>query len=259
MTYAEYVSGSDHTHWDDFYNVTYEVVNSMQTPADKSNSRKPNRPVLIASALVVLLIVGIVIFMVTSNGSDGDSDAAPDFQDAAAAARQGLDTLENLAEIQEPAALGFESKEQVASATLGEPMQVFTVALDDLRSFAAATDDPEPLLEDSDRSIFPVEVDGRARSSVLVEKSDSRFRSVSVGSPSLAQALDSTRPEGDSFVVHVQALSTYLHASRTADGIQMTPVFSDPRFEFTAGRAMAARDALGRMVEAAKAYNGLPD
>lgn len=141
ITYNVYVSGADHTHWIDYYNI------------QKQSGRR--KKFLGAMLLSVRLLTH-------AQSVSTDSDAA-------AGARQSLSALGELVTEQNAQQLGFESPRQAASATLGQPFPAYLVRLDELRAWHPGAS-ADALLKPLDRLIYPVLVDGKVRSSVTVEK-----------------------------------------------------------------------------------------
>jgi len=88
--------------------------------------------------------------------------------------------------------LGFESVNEAERATLGEPIQFFYVRLDQLREFKPE-DDPNELLIDAKRYLYPVLVDGKLRSAVTVEMLKGKFVAVGFGGASLVAEYDKVR------------------------------------------------------------------
>lgn len=93
-----------------------------------------------------------------SQSSPPETPAPITFDDPKRAATDALANLRHLlAEGQNFREMGFDSLEQLDQATLGEPASVYTVGLDDLREYSPRAD-PQSLLIDSKRVVFPVVV-----------------------------------------------------------------------------------------------------
>lgn len=162
--------------------------------------------------------------------------------------------------------MGFTSPDEVRIATLGEPMRVFMVRLDQLRNYQPGSD-PNRLLSGGDHVIYPVEVEGHVRSSVIIGKTKGQWKAVSFGSPNLVKMLSTVRKENSDaaglptfsyFVVHVPALNLYFIAHRINEVLLFTPLLDDPRYKFKAGATMLADRTFEAILPAAKAHDGLP-
>jgi hypothetical protein len=159
------------------------------------------------------------------------------------------------------AAMGFKSLEEAAEARLGEPLPLFYVRLDQLQEYQPGSD-PEGLLVNSERVIFPVTAKEEVRSSIVVEGAEDGWRAVDFGAPNLIGALSDVRQEsgreGSDFAVWIPSLNLYFLGTRSDPGLSLTPILDDPRFEFVAGGTLSAYDVFTRLLPAARDSNGLP-
>ncbi|MCW5580942.1 MAG: hypothetical protein KIS72_06370 [Luteimonas sp.] len=186
--------------------------------------------------------------------------SAVDARKAGEVAGNALSTLSQLVTEQNHRAMGFESAKEVAGASLGTPLPVYMVQLDELRQYEGA--DPAPMLRPLPQVIYPVLVGGAARSGITVENTGKGWQATGFGSASLSRALaDGARATGagDPFVVHVAALRTYFIGFRDGDGALMfAPIRDEPELEFRAGVAVPATQALLALKASALQYNELP-
>jgi len=208
--------------------------------------------------LRILLLLLPVLAMLPELPMDSDVDAAEKQRSGPQeAAGQGLENLRLLVTEKNLKAMGFESPSEAALAKLGDPMQVFRVPLDELRNYQPNSD-PERLLVDADRIIYPVVVRD-IRSLVIVEKTAKGWQPTNLGSPKLAKVLFDRRKEKSDFIVWVPALNLYFVANRVDNKLMLTPVLDDPNVELSAGRTLPADKVFSLIVPAAKSYNGLPN
>jgi len=175
----------------------------------------------------------------------------------ATAAQHGLATLRQVVNARNYASLGFESEAEVRQATLGEPLQVFQVRLDALRAFTGQTD-PETLLVDIRRTLYPVKVGDRVATSVVVTGARDGWRSSELGNAAVARLVSRYRHGGGDFVVHVPALKSYFVADRVEGKLLLTPVMDDPRTKLRAGETVPADVVFLQLKAASEGYNGLP-
>jgi hypothetical protein len=173
------------------------------------------------------------------------------------AAQGGLATLKQVVNAGNYAALGFASLDEVRQATLGEPLQVYQVRLDALRTFTGATD-PDTLLVDIRRNLYPVRVGERVATSIFVMGTRDGWRTSELGNAAVAQLVSRYRQGSGDFVVHVPALKSYFVAHRVEGTLELTPVMDDPRTQLKAGETLPARDVFTRLQRASEGYNGLP-
>lgn len=177
------------------------------------------------------------------------------------AASNGLVTLRKLVNANNYRSMGFESQEEVNSASLGERLPVFLIRLDQLREFQS-DGDPEKLLTDIGEELYPVLVNGAARSAVLVQKQGSQWSPVSYGGANLVKALGQRRSENSAqlktaapayFEVHVAALNMYFLGYRQESKLMLIPLADDAQYKFTAGTPAPAGEVFAALARAAKA------
>jgi len=216
-----------------------------------------NRTTLVVVISVLILIaVGALVYMQLFGSQAGSPQSSKDPQQAAT---QALATFPKLITADNYQAMGFQSVDEVSRATLGDPLPVFRVRLDQLQQYQPGSD-PEKLLIDGNRVIYPVTVDQQVRSSIVVEGSNNDWKATNMGGPNLIKSLAQVRKERTDFVVQVPALSLYFVARRVENQLTLTPIIKDPRFEsFVPGRALSADQVFTAVLPAAKAHNGLPD
>lgn len=187
-------------------------------------------------------------------------------ESAQAAASQSLSAFRGLVTADNYKEMGFDSPNEVSSAALGEPIQVFTVALDRLSEYQQGTD-PDQLLVDANRVIFPVNVKDEVRSSIVVESAGGKWSTTSYGAPNLVKLLAKTRRSGSEagksplssfFAVQVPALNLYFIGSRVDNKLMLTPVLDDTSYNFRAGATMPATDVFVSLAAAAKRHSGFP-
>jgi hypothetical protein len=151
--------------------------------------------------LVLTLILTLPLAAAAAcSGSRGQGGRAPGIAQNIAAAQtpmtdtentpervaaHSLVTLRKLTSDQTYRDLGFASVGEAEHTTLGEPLRVFFVRLDQLREFTEG-DNARRLLTDANRYIFPVLVAGQLRSAVTVELLNGRWEAVGFGGSVIA-------------------------------------------------------------------------
>lgn len=209
-----------------------------------------------------LLILLLACAAIGHAGAQTMSQQPPvaDTRLATEVAGKSLSTLSQLVTEENYRAMGFESPREAADATLGAPIPVYMVQLDELRAYAGG--DPAALLRPLPQVVFPVNVGGATRSGMTVENAGKGWQATGFGSAALTRALaDAIRASGaaEPMAVHVAALRTYFIGFRAGDGTLMfAPIRDEPEFEFRAGTAVPATQALLALRPAAVRYNGLP-
>jgi len=201
-------------------------------------------------------LVGCATLSPFNPSSGAAGQPAPSATDASAA-QEGLATFQKVINDKNYAALGFGSPDEVRRATLGQPLPIFRVGLDALNASTPQTN-PNTLLVDARRRLYPVEVDRRVATSIFVTQASDGWRATDLGSAAVARAVTRYRTEPSDFIVHVPALKVYFVARRTQGALMLTPVVDDPRLGFKAGDPLPAADAFAALQKAAQGYNGLP-
>jgi len=183
------------------------------------------------------------------------------FADAQAAATDSLSTFRELVNAQNYKELGFESPEEVANATLGEPIHVLVVSLNQLRQYEPGSD-PNRLLTDFNQIHYPVVVGDQVRSAILVDQVNGKWKAGTFGATNLAKLIATARkgtqtsnPSQD-VVVEVPSLGLYFLGHRTEDNkLTLTPLTDYAVFGLRAGGEMPAEEVLAALVPAAKSLN----
>ena len=202
---------------------------------------------IVVIAIIIVVVVGAVYFL-TRSGSTGmpKPDTRADQQQAA---DDALTILRNLAQ-DNYQLLGFTSPEEAQGATLGMPLDVMFVPLDQLREYSPEQS-PDALLSDSRLVLYPVDVNNEVRSSVQVQGSDEGWTPAGFGSTTLIKAVTAISPSQDAFLVQVPSLGLYFVAQREDDSLMLTSLYDEPRFEFSAGRPLDASQVFEAIQSAA--------
>lgn len=209
----------------------------------------------LSRAFATILILTMACNSTGREPEDGVSEQQP-AADPQTAAMQALQTFRQLVNEANYREVGFESPREVDSATLGEPLEVVFVRLDQLREYQPARN-PEDLLSSLNQMSFPVLVDGAARSSIVVQQEqDGRWRSTELGNGTLARQIADARrrlpPAEPQRLVHVGALGLHFLASRADDRLMLTALTTDPDLQLRAGMTEPADTVLARLVPFAR-------
>ncbi len=216
-----------------------------------------------AIVIVSLLLIGPGASIVQAQYTSLREDQR---EAAVVAARTGLRTFAALVNSKNFQAMGFDSAEQVQSATLGTPSQEFMIRLDELQRYKPGTD-VSTLLHPTGRVTFPVVVGDRARSSMVVQLAEQRWQVVSYGAPRYIGMLtrvrerlaaQDRRPATDYFEVRAPALNVVLLGQMDRGRIMLTPVLDDPRLGLKSGERMPSERVMETLAAAAREHNGLP-
>lgn len=193
-------------------------------------------------------------------------DAQVPVKEVQPVALSSLDTLKQLVTRENYRQMGFDSPEEVRSATLGTPLQDFIVRLDRLKEYEPGRR-PDELLTPTSQVIYPVVVNGQARSSITISKIKERWQAVSFGGPNFIKLVSTTLMESSKvtrldyssyFIVRVPSLNLFFLGFRSDNELNLVPLMDDARLEFKAGVGMKAERVFSAILPDAKAHNGLP-
>ena len=221
------------------------------------------RFVTISLIAIVIAIAGGCNRQASSESTTNrqSSSSQPEtFADAQTAATQSLTVFRKLVNNQNYKDLGFESPDEVANATLGQPLPVMFVRLDQLRQYQPGTD-VNSLLGQSNEVNYPVLANNQVRSSVVVQQVNGRWKTGTLGNGGLAKHIADARKArtgaegaGQQALVHVGSLGFYFLGERNSDNKwTLTPLVSNPYLNLAAGRAVPAEEVFSRLATAAKA------
>ena len=224
-----------------------------------------------------------------SQSTPASTADATGFDDPRSAATDALSTLKPLlTEGKNFKEMGFDSLEQIDRASLGEPASVFAVGLDQLRDYSPSSD-PQSLLIDTKRMVFPVVADGSGRTLITVEQKDGKWHFVSFGDQRVANHLMRVREEKSSapgglatskyFLIQVKALFLTFLGNQQPGGaganslrlvplngksdLNMSPAFREnksflmhnPEFNAEEAGTMKAKDVFGALATSAKSID----
>ncbi len=211
---------------------------------------------IVLPASLALLVSGCKgrIFPAGQSNLSSELAASASSQEAA---QTGLKVMQSLVRTENFQGLGFTSVEQVKNAQLGDPLKVYRVPLDELTAYKEGGN-ASVLLQDAHKLIYPVTVDQQVVSSLSATQRDDGWRASEFGNSALTRALVAHRAGKDDFVVWVPALKVYFTARGEGEGLTLTSIMDDPRFDFKAGEAIPASRAFAVLQKFAAGYNGLP-
>lgn len=206
---------------------------------------------------VALIFASTLLLLVAGCRSEQAQKPQPPASNPKDAATSAIQTFQQAVTAQNYRSLGFESADEVKSASLGQPLSQFDIGLDQLKSYKEGAD-VNSLLSPSPDTIFPVTVSGQVRSAVIVSKREGGYVPTTFGRADIVKALSRYREQPNDFVVRIPALNTYYVGRRVENRFLMTPIIEDPRVNLKPGVAVPAEDVLKQLAPIANAYNGLP-
>jgi hypothetical protein len=161
---------------------------------------------------------------------------------------------------------GMPAAHQMDKTTLGEPLVVKMVQLDDLQRYQPGID-AATLLRETQTMVYPIRVAGQIHGEMVMGKVDGSWSARGFAGPGRVKALDAARgqvtgaaalPAGSTMIVVVPALNLEFVAYTDASGLKLTPVTSLPTAGLTAGQTLPAARVFELLTPLAVAHNGLP-
>jgi len=175
-----------------------------------------------------------------------------------AAARDALKDLQDLATAKNYADLGFDSLEQVRQAQLGQPMEMYDIGLDAIRSYKPGMK-IDGLWTKSSETIYPVTVHGAVKSSVTVVQDGQGYEPSGMGGAPIVKELSRYRQAASDSVVSVPGLNLTFLGRRSGGDVLLTLIFPAQDLPtLPPGRPTPAGDVLQLLVPLAKGHSGLP-
>ena len=210
----------------------------------------------------LLALTVVVVTVACNKGATSDTNSnqgrpAETFVDAQSAANASLAVFRQLVNNQNFRDLGFESPDEVASATLGQSVPVVFVRLDQLREYREGTD-LNSILTQSTQQNFPVLAKEQVRSSVVVEQVNGRWKMGTLGNGALAKQIAAVRQGqapgagNQQALVHFGALGIYFLAERSDNKWTLKPLAPNPELNLAAGSALPAEEVFMRLSGIAK-------
>lgn len=218
------------------------------------------------SLALVLLVQACSQTAVDQQQSADQGGEVQTFSDAQSAAARGLETFRKLVTNDNFKELGFESKDEVASAALGEPKRVYSVGLEQLRQYQPGGD-ASRTITDANRVMYPVSARDQVRAAISVELKDGKWRATDFGSSGLAKQIaqasksisaSSQRPEDAPIIVHVQPFNLYFLGQRSDNRLMLTPLGDYSSMNLKTGATTTADEVFAALQPLAREYNGLP-
>ncbi len=203
------------------------------------------------SRVLALLCAAFAVCLTQAQPAPGSIEAATD------TAKRILPELKELVTKETFRDLGFDSPE-VGGATLGKPLAVHMVRLDQLKEFKENAK-ADSLYPNVSEVLFPIAVGGQVRSGLTLREIQGKWQITSLGRSNLTRSLtqeikhveEVTHAES-TFVVQVPAMGLYFIASRTRAETTLTPVISDVRFKLEGGRPLTAEKLMASLVPFAR-------
>lgn len=181
----------------------------------------------------------------------------PPAQQPQEAATNAIDVLQKLVNEQNYKSLGFQSLDEVKQAQLGQPMEVYNLGLDKLKSYQAG-EDPSSMLTPSSETIYPVAVGGTVRTGVTIVHKEQGYEPSSFGNADIVKRLSSYRQNPGDFAVRIPAFNMYFVGRHVETRVVLVPIVSDPRLKVQVGEATPLEVVVDQLRPYVDAYNGLP-
>src|SRR5262245_7567567 len=216
------------------------------------------RSKIIGSFAACLLLIGTTAFA---------GEQAPLFPIEAAAQTAAARTFKELGGQTGPRLAGMPTAAQMDAASLGEPLTVKMVRLDELARYQPAAADPASLLMDLATVIYSIRVGGEVRGEMVMGKVDGTWSARGFGGATHARAMEAVRglvatsarvAQSATLLVRVPALNLEFIGHHDATGLKLTPIRDHEVAGLKAGQTLPAARVFEQLLPLARQHNGLP-
>jgi len=203
--------------------------------------------------IAILPVLGLCLLQAT--GCASSKDAAQNHLDDVRKLNVPSKTTDDEAFVKD---IGFKSIEDVDNAQLGPPLRIYKVPLDELQKFQSG-DNPDHLLVNTGRVLFPVTVNEHYLSSLTVTESSITMskgwkgaRVTGTGFPRLIRKIEQLKPSSSSFLVLITPLRLSLLGDHKEGRLVLAAIEENPHFELNAGEEHDAAELFGKLAQDAK-------
>jgi hypothetical protein len=182
-------------------------------------------------------------------------------------AKKSLGDFAQLVQQVDVRTLGFDTLEQALDAKLGQPITDVMIRLDELREYRTG-DQAKAIMHATGRLIYPLEIDRKARSSMVLSLNESNNWTLeSFGGAKQVSMITKlrkelankdTKSEKEYYQVRVPALQL-MFIGTDLDGTGfLSPLFDMPVYGLSKGEIYPASEVLSKLIDAARDHNGEP-
>jgi hypothetical protein len=182
------------------------------------------------------------------------------------AAANSLATFRKMITLQNCRQMGFDSLDEARHATLDNSVREYAVDLQSLQEYWIGND-PGKMLVPTRSLVYPVLVNGEARSSITMSLRKDVWEANSFGYSNFTrvlagridtQAKKENLPRKAFFIVRVPAFNLVFLGYRLKRTLMLSPVLDSPEYDFAAGLPVSAAVVFQKLQAAAGDYQDLP-
>jgi hypothetical protein len=172
------------------------------------------------------------------------------------AAQKGCRDLKSVVTPGNFSLLGFEKIEDVDTAHLGHPFDIYVVGLKELQGFTPGKP-VLPLLTKLPRRLYPISVGDQVRSSLVVTpyKNTNEAITTNWGLVKLVQLVTKYRKADSDFIVWIPALNFHFLGDRYDEKLMLTPLANRKLYGLTEGVPVPADVVFSLLAPQAKAHD----
>jgi hypothetical protein len=143
------------------------------------------------------------------------------------------------------------------TATLGQPMRIYTAPVDRLRAHTA-TANVAPVIVATQSYVYPVMANGREVTTIEVSEISGQWVGHSFGRASLARSIAAYRTAPTDKLIFVPSANELFIGKGEKEQLRVTPIATSVKLGFVQGREITGAAALQQLVPEARAYDGKP-
>ena len=171
------------------------------------------------------------------------------------AALQGCHDLKSLITIGNSKLLGFDNPEDASLVEIGEPFKVYTVGLDTLRAYRPG-DLVVPMVKRIDSRLYPVLINGKVRSSLVVSLDKGTPVTTGWGLTKLIGLVTDYNKSREDFILWIPALNLhFLGDHPDEETLMLTPLATRDLYGLKKGMPVLAAVVFALLAQQARAHD----
>jgi len=208
--------------------------------------------VLLSRACLLICVCEVLCLCQEVRGED---------RQASTAAIKALADFPSLLDERTAKLMGFGSLKDFDRAKLGSPMPIASVPFAKLKNYVPS-DDPQPLLVDTHQQLYPILVDGKWRSSIILAFDKETWKPVSYGGANLVKVLSDLiakeTGKGPFSIVEIHSFDLYFLAFDRSHELILISAQNDSTYGLKLGSVEPARQVFSSLASQLQLLRGKP-
>jgi hypothetical protein len=152
--------------------------------------------------------------------------------------------------------LGFDTAQDVIRTRIGKPIDIYTIGLDKLRTYQPG-DPVAPLIKQLDSRLYPLSVEDRVRSSLVVSRiqGTDAFTGTAWGLVKLIELVTKYKKVDSDFIVWIPALNLHFLGNRPDETLMLTPLATRKLYGMKEGVPVQAAVVFALLAQQAREHD----